>query len=319
MDVLVGTHALIQEGLSFHRLGLSVVDEQHRFGVLQRAGLRQKGYNPHMLVMTATPIPRTLALTLYGDLDVTVLDERPPGRQPIETRWLPSAHMAYTFVREQVALGRQAFVVCPMIEENEKVPARAAVAERTRLQQQVFPSLRVGLLHGKMKPAEKESVLREFRDGAMEVLVATSVIEVGIDIPNATVMVIQDANRFGLAQLHQFRGRVGRGAERSYCYLLADEAGQTAAQRLQAITQTDDGFRLAEEDLRLRGPGEFWGTRQSGLPELRVARLSDTATIEEARSAAQDLFSFDPLLERTEHALLKVRLREFWRTESERS
>src|SRR5947209_13998047 len=269
--------------------------------------------------MTATPIPRTLALTLYGDLDVTVLDERPPGRQPIETRWLPSALVAYSFVREQVAQGRQAFVVCPMIEENEKVPGRAAVAERVRLQKEVFPQLRVGLLHGKMKPAEKEEVLRSFRDGAMEVLVATSVVEVGIDIPNATAMVIQDANRFGLAQLHQFRGRVGRGAERSYCFLLADEAGQVAAQRLQAIPRTDDGFELAEEDLKLRGPGEFWGTRQSGLPKLRVARLSDTATIEEARDAAQELFAADPLLQQPQHALLQQRLREFWRTESERS
>ena len=319
LDVIVGTHALIQEGLAYQRLGLAVVDEQHRFGVLQRAGLRQKGYNPHMLVMTATPIPRTLALTLYGDLDVTVLDERPPGRQPIETRWLPSAQVAYGFVREQIGQGRQAFVVCPMIEENEKVEARAAVAERARLQADVFPTLRVGLLHGKMKPAEKESVLRAFRDGAMEVLVATSVVEVGIDIPNATVMVIQDANRFGLAQLHQFRGRVGRGAAQSYCYLLADGAGQVAAQRLQAITRTDDGFALAEEDLKLRGPGEFWGTRQSGLPELRVARLSDTATIEEAREAAQTLFAADPLLREPQHRLLNERLRAFWSTESERS
>ncbi len=319
LDVLVGTHALIQEGLAFAQLGVAVVDEQHRFGVLQRAGLRQKGFAPHMLVMTATPIPRTLALTLYGDLDVTVLDERPPGRQPIETRWLPSAKVAYTFVREQITLGRQAFVVCPMIEENEKVEARAAVAEQERLQREVFPDLRVGLLHGKMKPAHKEAVLREFRDGGIEVLVATSVVEVGIDIPNASVMVIQDANRFGLAQLHQFRGRVGRGADKSYCYLLADEAGQIAAQRLQAITRTDDGFALAEEDLRLRGPGEFWGTRQSGLPELRVAQLSDTATIEQARQAAQDLFATDPLLEQAQHALLRDRLREFWRTESELS
>ncbi len=319
IPVLVGTHALIQEGVLFDRLALAVVDEQHRFGVAQRALLRQKGYNPHVLAMTATPIPRTLSLTLYGDLDVSVIDERPPGRQPIETSWVPSDATAYRLVREQVAAGRQAYVVCPLVEESDKSEARAAVAEQKRLQRDVFPDLHVGLLHGKMKGTEKESILKSFRDGEIQVLVATSVVEVGIDVPNATVMVVQEANRFGLAQLHQFRGRVGRGTERSYCVLLAEGASAVGQQRLQAIASTDDGFKLAEEDLRLRGPGEFWGKRQSGVPELTVAGVGDARAIEEARGAAERVVASDPDLAAPEHQLLAACVARFWGRGSERS
>ena len=319
IPLLVGTHALIQEGVAFDRLALAVVDEQHRFGVEQRGALRQKGYNPHVLAMTATPIPRTLSLTLYGDLDVAVIDERPPGRQPIETSWVPSDATAYRIVREQVTAGRQAFVVCPLVEESDKSEARAAVAEQKRLQRDVFPDLSVGLLHGKMKGSEKEAILKRFRDGEIQILVATSVVEVGIDVPNATVMVVQEANRFGLAQLHQFRGRVGRGAAQSYCILLAEGASAMGQQRLQALTATDDGFKLAEEDLRLRGPGEFWGTRQSGVPELTVAGVGDARVIEEARGAAERLVAADPDLTQPAHQLLAARVERFWSRGSERS
>jgi len=319
IPLLVGTHALIQEGVAFDRLALAVVDEQHRFGVEQRGALRQKGYNPHVLAMTATPIPRTLSLTLYGDLDVAVIDERPPGRQPIETSWVPSDATAYRIVREQVTVGRQAFVVCPLVEESDKSEARAAVAEQKRLQRDVFPDLSVGLLHGKMKGSEKEAILKRFRDGEIQILVATSVVEVGIDVPNATVMVVQEANRFGLAQLHQFRGRVGRGAAQSYCILLAEGASAVGQQRLQALTATDDGFKLAEEDLRLRGPGEFWGTRQSGVPELTVAGVGDARVIEEARGAAERIVAADPDLTQPAHQLLAARVERFWSRGSERS
>jgi len=319
IPLLVGTHALIQEGVAFDRLALAVVDEQHRFGVEQRGALRQKGYNPHVLAMTATPIPRTLSLTLYGDLDVAVIDERPPGRQPIETSWVPSDATAYRIVREQVTAGRQAFVVCPLVEESDKSEARAAVAEQKRLQRDVFPDLSVGLLHGKMKGSEKEAILKQFRDGKIQILVATSVVEVGIDVPNATVMVVQEANRFGLAQLHQFRGRVGRGAAQSYCILLAEGASAVGQQRLQALTATDDGFKLAEEDLRLRGPGEFWGTRQSGVPELTVAGVGDARVIEEARGAAERIVAADPDLTQPAHQLLAARVERFWSRGSERS
>jgi len=319
ISLLVGTHALIQEGVTFDRLALAVVDEQHRFGVEQRGALRQKGYNPHVLAMTATPIPRTLSLTLYGDLDVAVIDERPPGRQPIETSWVPSDATAYRVVREQVTAGRQAFVVCPLVEESDKSEARAAVAEQKRLQRDVFPDLSVGLLHGKMKGSEKEAILKRFRDGEIQILVATSVVEVGIDVPNATVMVVQEANRFGLAQLHQFRGRVGRGAEQSYCILLAEGASAVGQQRLQALTATDDGFKLAEEDLRLRGPGEVWGTRQSGVPELTVAGVGDARVIEEARGAAERVVAADPDLTQPAHQLLAARVERFWSRGSERS
>jgi len=319
IQVLAGTHALIQEGILFKNLGLAIVDEQHRFGVAQRAALKGKGGNPHLLVMTATPIPRTLTLTMYGDLDVSIIDERPPNRQPVETSWISHDKQAYELIREQVAAGRQAYIICPLVEESESLEAKAAVAEEKRLQAEVFPDLRMGLLHGKLRPQEKETVLARFRDGEVQVLVATSVVEVGIDVPNATVMVVQDAQRFGLAQLHQFRGRVGRGADQSYCVLLADARSQNATERLSALCATDDGFRLAEEDLRLRGPGEFWGTRQSGLPALQVAQVTDTKTLELAREVADTILADDPALRRPQHALLAETMRRFWEGAAEPS
>jgi ATP-dependent DNA helicase RecG len=266
IDVLVGTHALIQEGVELHILGLAITDEQHRFGVEQRATLRQKGLHPHILAMTATPIPRTLAMTIYGDLDVSAIDEMPPGRLPVITTWSRTPAEAYGVVRDEVRKGRQAFVICPVIEDSLESDMRSVIAEHKELQSMTFADLNVGLLHGRMRPSEKEHTLQAFRGGDFHVLVATSVVEVGIDIPNATVMVIRDAHRFGLAQLHQFRGRVGRGGDQAYCVLLSAAQGDEARERLEAVTATENGFELAEEDLRLRGPGEFWGTRQSGLP-----------------------------------------------------
>lgn len=314
--VAIGTHALIQEEVSFARLGLVIVDEQHRFGVEQRDILRQKGYHPHMLVMTATPIPRTLALTVYGDLDVSVIDQLPPGRQKIITRWRSGARReeAYRLIAQQVSEGRQVFIICPLIEESESLAVRAATAEYERLSRDVFPELRLGLLHGAMKAAEKDQVMRRFRDGGLDILVATSVIEVGIDVPNATVMVIEDADRFGLSQLHQFRGRVGRGIHQSYCYVLSADASIQAQERLEVFQMTDDGFRLAEADLKLRGPGDFFGVRQSGVPELRMADLSDTRLVELSRSLAAKLWESDPYLRKPEHAALRERMHLFWQS-----
>jgi ATP-dependent DNA helicase RecG len=315
-SIAVGTHALIQEDVSFQKLGLVIIDEQHRFGVEQREALRQKGYHPHMLVMTATPIPRTLALTLYGDLDVSVIDQLPPGRQKIITRWRTGARRneAMMTISREVAAGRQAFIICPLIEESELMAAKAATVEYERLQREVFPKLRLGLLHGGMKPAEKDQVMRAFRDHELDILVATSVVEVGIDVPNATVMVIEDADRFGLSQLHQFRGRVGRGQHQSYCYVLSADASLQAQERLGIFQETDDGFRLSEEDLRLRGPGDFFGVRQSGVPELRVANLSDTALIELARTLASKLWENDPYLHKPEHGPLREKMHLFWQS-----
>jgi ATP-dependent DNA helicase RecG len=321
VNIVVGTHALIQEGAVFQDLGLAIVDEQHRFGVSQRAALRQKGYHPHVLVMSATPIPRTLALTLYGDLDLSIIDELPPGRQKIQTKWLAPAERerAYAFLRQQVESGRQAFIICPLIEESEKIEARAAVNEHTRLQEQVFPELRLGLLHGRMKGADKEDVMARFREGEYQVLVSTPVVEVGIDVPNATVMLVEGADHFGLAQLHQFRGRVGRGEHQSYCLLLADSPSFEGEQRLRVIETTSDGFLLAEEDLKMRGPGEFFGTRQSGLPDLKVAKIGDSRVLEQARHAAQDLFAQDPALAQPEHRTLAERVQQFWGTATDLS
>ena len=318
--VVVGTHALIQRHVTFKDLGLAIVDEQHRFGVSQRTSLRGKGASPHVLVMSATPIPRSLALTVYGDLEVSVIDELPPGRQPIETRWLlaKERERAYAFLRSQVEKGRQAFILYPLVEESEKVDARAAVEEYERLQQSVFPDLRLGLLHGRMKAREKERVMADFHEGELNMLVSTSVIEVGIDVPNASVMLIEGADRFGLAQLHQFRGRVGRGAHRSYCLLLSDAASpdnpttKATWERLKAIEDTQDGFVLAEKDLELRGPGDFFGVRQSGLPALRLASLSNVRVLEQARAEAQSLFEDDPALSKTEHQALAEQVTIFW-------
>jgi len=317
IDIIIGTHALIQKDVEFNRLGLAVVDEQHRFGVTQRSALRQKGFSPHVLAMTATPIPRTLALTLYGDLDLSVIDQLPPGRQVVKTKWLKPGQResAHAFMHRQVASGRQVFIICPLIEESEAIQARAAIVEYQRLSEEVFPELRLGLLHGRMSAVEKDKVMRRFRSGELDILVSTPVVEVGIDVPNATVMLVESADRFGLSQLHQFRGRVGRGQEQSYCMLLAQNPSEIGRQRLDIIEKTHDGFQLAEEDLKLRGPGEFFGTRQSGLPDLRMAKLSDVALLELARSEAIKLFEKDKRLEKPEHSLLAKELARVWPAE----
>lgn len=317
LNVLVGTHTLFQEGVEFRQLGLTVVDEQHRFGVHQRTRLRQKGLNPHLLAMTATPIPRTLALTVYGDLDISTLDELPAGRVPIETKLLTSPQQAYAVVRREVQSGRQAFVVCPLIEESSDADTKSALAEYRRLSEGVFNDVKVGILHGRMAAAEKDKALRAFRDGEVGVLVATSVIEVGIDIPNATVMVIRDAHRFGLAQLHQLRGRIGRGGSKSYCILVSDVREGPTRERLLAVVGSTDGFELAEVDLRLRGPGEFWGLRQSGIPELKVANPGDLGTVQLARDMAGKILTRDPSLTGVEHAALRDQVARLWADEAD--
>jgi ATP-dependent DNA helicase RecG len=323
IDIAIGTHALIQQEVTFDDLALSVIDEQHRFGVHQRADLRQKGiedgrdtpaYEPDLLVMTATPIPRSLQLTLWGHLDVSVIDEMPPGREPVATRLiLPTEReRAYAFVRSQIEEGRQAFIICPLVEESEKIEAKAAVEEYERLQRHIFPDLELGLLHGRMSGEEKETIMAQFAQGEIDILVATSVIEVGIDVPNATVMLIEGADRFGLAQLHQFRGRVGRGGHRSYCLLVSDSSAAQAQERLQTVESTNDGFELAQKDLEMRGPGEFLGTRQSGLPDLKLASIADLRTVEAAREAAQRFFETDPKLNKPESRPLVEQLEQFW-------
>jgi ATP-dependent DNA helicase RecG len=314
VNIVIGTHALIQKGVHFRKLGLVIIDEQHRFGVLQRTALRQKGFNPHLLVMTATPIPRTLALTLYGDLDISTINQMPPGRQPIKTRWLTQndRDRAYNFIRKQVREGRQAFIICPLIEESENLEVKAAVAEYERLSSDVFSDLKLGLLHGKMKGPDKEDVMSRFKAGELDILVSTSVVEVGIDVPNATIMLVEATDRFGLAQLHQFRGRVGRGQQQSYCLLLSEHPSEYGQERLKAIEEINDGFALAEKDLELRGPGEFFGTRQSGLPDLKMARLSDTLLLEVARREARMLFEKDPGFQQADHRLLAMEFNRIW-------
>jgi ATP-dependent DNA helicase RecG len=324
-NIVVGTHALIEESVEFARLGFVVVDEQHRFGVLQRATIRGKGYNPDVLVMTATPIPRTLALTIYGDLDVSVIDEMPANRKPIKTaiRLEDQKAKVFQFVREEVGRGRQAYIVFPLIEESEKVDLKAATAEFERLRTDIFPEFRLGLLHGRMKSEEKEQAMLSFQAREIHILVSTTVIEVGIDVPNATIMIIENAERFGLSQLHQLRGRVGRGADQSYCILIADyawfesrrrglDAGelkrekQHARTRLETMADTTDGFRIAEVDLSLRGPGEFFGIRQSGFPEFKIANLiEDGELVTLARREAFDLVDQDPQLRAASHASLR--------------
>ena len=288
-QVVVGTHALLTDATRFLRLGLVIADEQHRFGVAQRSKLSEKGEDPHLLVMSATPIPRTLALLMYGDLDVSILDELPPGRQTVETFLVGESYRARinAFIRKQVAEGHQCFVVCPAVEENQELGVKAASAWAETLQQTVFPDLRIALLHGQMKGAEKEAAMASFARGEADVMVATTVIEVGVDVPNATLMVIEDADRFGLSQLHQLRGRVGRGKAKSYCILTSHNRNPETLQRLKALCKTNDGFRIAEEDLKLRGPGDFFGSRQSGLPAFRVGDLScDLATLKQAQTAS---------------------------------
>ena len=301
IDFAIGTHALITEGVEYADLGLVVTDEQHRFGVAQRAALAAKGQHPHTLVMSATPLPRTLALILYGDLDVSVIDQLPPGRQPIETFSVPGSYhpRIYNFIRKLLEEGRQAYIVCPMVEENEALPdERKAVTEYAKkLQADVFPDLKVAFVHGKMKPREKDAVMPAFAAHETDLLVSTTVIEVGVDVPNAAVMVIENAERFGLSQLHQLRGRVGRGRHQSYCILISDNKNEETRQRLKVMTKTADGFKIAEEDLRLRGPGDFFGQRQHGLPGLRVADIGcDTQLLREAQQAAEALMVRDPNL-----------------------
>ncbi len=301
LPLLVGTHALIQDPVNFQRLGLVVIDEQHRFGVGQRAALQQKGEAPHVLTMTATPIPRSLALTLHGDLDVSQIDELPPGRQKIHTTVLTGKERtnAYDLISREVAQGRQAYIVFPLVEESEKLDVRAAVEEHQKLQESVFPQFQVGLLHGRMSSADKDEALTKFRDNQTQIIVSTTVIEVGVDVPNATVMLIENAERFGLSQLHQLRGRVGRGAAQSYCLLMSSSKAETARQRLQVLEQSQDGFFISEMDMRFRGPGEVIGTRQSGLADFTLASLvEDREVLELARLAAEKVIEKDPLLSR---------------------
>ncbi len=314
VDLVIGTHALIQEGVQYNSLGLVVIDEQHRFGVEQRERLKGKGHHPHLLVMTATPIPRSLALSIYGDLDASVMDERPPGRQPIKTKWIQKAEVAkaHKHIRKEIAAGRQAFVICPLVEESDKLELASAVQTQEELQHEVFPELRVGLVHGRMTQAEKDAVMAAFRDRAFDILVATAVVEVGIDVPNATTILILGAERFGLAQLHQFRGRVGRGEHQSYCIVVSDVDNDVTEQRLRALEESEDGFVLAEKDLELRGPGEFFGRRQSGTPDLKMAQLGDTRLLHAARLEAERILQRDKQLEHPDHALLKQKVDTFW-------
>jgi ATP-dependent DNA helicase RecG len=304
-DIIVGTHALLEQDVTFSRLGLAVIDEQHKFGVLQRAEVKWQpaadnpNLQPHYLVMTATPIPRTLALTVFGDLDVSTIDEMPPGRTPISTWWVRAEERkkSYAFVRKELAAGRQAFIVCPLVEENENSDLKAATEEAARLQAEVFGEFRVGLLHGRMKPEEKDAVMERFRRGEIHVLVSTVVIEVGVDVPNASVMIVEHAERFGLAQLHQLRGRIGRGAAKSTCILMGEPTTPEAQRRLACLCETADGFRIAEEDLKMRGPGEFFGTRQHGMPELAIGNvIDDYDLLRLARNEAFAWIEKDPAL-----------------------
>ncbi len=313
IDVVVGTHALIQPGVAFHNLGLAVIDEQHRFGVAQRGALREKasgGGNPHLLVMTATPIPRTLALTLHADLDLTVIDEMPPGRIPVQTRILQpkERERAFAFIRGQVEKGHQAYVIYPLVEDSDKLDVRSAVAEHERLQRDVFPDLRVGLIHGQLSGDEKDGVMAAFYRGEIDILVSTTVIEVGIDVPSATVMLVENATRFGLAQLHQLRGRVGRGGDQGYCLLISDSPFLDGDERLRAVEETTDGFRLAEIDWKLRGAGDLLGTRQSGYGHLDFARLMDPRLVDLVQREARALVEQDPDLAAPEHGLLAERV-----------
>jgi len=315
IQIVIGTHALIQKSIKFKNLGLAVIDEQHRFGVLQREAIGKKGDHPHILVMTATPIPRSLALTLYGEMDVSFLDEFPPGRQPIATQIFFEAkrEQAYAILREETDKGRQAFVVCPLIEESEVLDLKTAIEVQEYLQNQLFPDLTIRLLHGKMKKEERQLIMAEFLAQKIDVLVATTVIEVGIDVPNATLMIIEHAERFGLSQLHQLRGRVGRGGHASRCLLIAyPSLSEDGIARLDAIQKSNDGFVIAEQDLKIRGPGDFMGTRQSGMPILRVANLiRDLKILETARKEAFLLLDHDPGLEHPKHQNLKQAMQSY--------
>jgi ATP-dependent DNA helicase RecG len=315
--IAVGTHALIQTGVEFANLGLVITDEQHRFGVMQRAELKKKGLNPDVLVMTATPIPRTLALTVYGDLDVSVIDELPPGRQKVETRWVSEGKRSeiYRFIEDQISQGRQAYIVYPLVEESEKLEdLKAATEMAEHFQKDIFLHLKIGLIHGRMRADEKQEVMNKFKANELNILVSTTVIEVGIDVPNATIMLIEHAERFGLAQLHQLRGRVGRSGHKSFCLLIANPTTEDAVQRMKAMTKTNDGFVIAEEDLAIRGPGEFFGTRQAGMPDLKVANIArDVKILEIARKEAFRIAQIDPTLSKPDHKALKKVLQEKWK------
>ena len=321
-DLVIGTHAIIEEAVELPRLALAVVDEQHRFGVDQRARLRQKGANPHLLVMTATPIPRTLALTVYGDLEVSTIDELPPGRLPVKTTWVEPGERAeaYDILRERLDAGEQAFIICPLVEESEALDVRSAEEEFERLQGGELADYRVGLLHGRMRGRQKDEVMGRFASGETQALVSTSVVEVGIDVPNATTIVIEGAERFGLSQLHQFRGRVGRSDRQGYCLLFSSDAepNAEAQNRLRAMERTTDGFVLAEVDLEMRGEGEAWGMAQSGGDGmLRVARLTDRDLLTEARAMARRILARDPLLQKPEHRGVAIAARPFLETATE--
>ena len=313
IDLLIGTHALLSDPVEFHNLGLVITDEQHRFGVAQRAALAGKGKNPHLLVMSATPIPRTLALMIYGDLDVSVLDELPPGRQKIDTFWIDTKKRsrAYGFLQKHLDQGLQGYIVCPLVEnESGESNLASAVEYAESLKNREFRQYRVGLLHGRMKPAEKERVMRAFSQGELDLLVSTTVIEVGVDVPNAVIMLIENAERFGLSQLHQLRGRVGRGKAKSYCILVSDAQNEEAVYRLKAMCRTNDGFQIADEDLKLRGPGDFFGARQHGLPELKIAdMLGDMDVVSQTQQAAKVLLEKDPALSSPLYRGIKTEIR----------
>ncbi len=322
IDLCIGTHALLTDDVQYAHLGLVITDEQHRFGVNQRSALGQKAEHPHMLVLSATPIPRTLALIIYGDLDVSIINELPPGRQKVDTFAVGEDYRPRinAFIRKQVAAGHQVFIVCPLVGDGEELPdeRKAVTAYAEKLQRDVFPDLRISVLHGKMKAKDKESVMDAFAAGESDILVSTTVIEVGVDVPNANTMIVENADRFGLSQLHQLRGRVGRGSAKSYCILLSDTQNDETKQRLRVMTQTNDGFKISEEDLRLRGPGDFFGQRQHGLPAMKIADLScDMRLLDEAQSAAKALLAEDPTLERIENRPLRRRIGELFELNAE--
>jgi ATP-dependent DNA helicase RecG len=317
IDVIIGTHALLSEGVAFFDLALVITDEQHRFGVNQRSALTSKGDSPHVLVMSATPIPRTLALIIYGDLDVSIIDELPPGRQKVATYTANESlrQRTYNFMRKLVGEGRQVYVVCPMVEESETADEdlKSAQAFAEKLQKDIFPDLKVALVHGRMKSKEKEAIMSAFARGETDILVATTVIEVGVDVPNAALMVVENADRFGLSQLHQLRGRVGRGQHQSYCILFEGAGGDVSKERLKIMCETNDGFKISEEDLKLRGPGDFFGSRQHGLPEMRIANLAaDMDVLTKAQAAAAEVLKRDPELALPEYRLLKERINELF-------